>query len=205
MNVKKIVNDLFDENTYLIFNQDSVIVVDPGSNYEEMKKLIDKNNVKNVYVYLTHAHYDHMISVQNLQDDYDAPVFIHEQELAATQDPNLNGSVRFTREIVLDNVTTFKDELLIPGFDLKVYHVPGHTKGHTMLEVVDLKTLFTGDFIFKGDIGRTDLPTGNFKDIQKSLKHLMSLNHALLIYPGHYDNSSIRDEIKNNPYLKELK
>lgn len=205
MKVQKIVNDLFDENTYLIFNDDSVIVVDPGSNYDEMKKLIDKKKVEKIYLYLTHGHYDHMVSVPALQNEYQAPLYIHEDELALAQEPRLNGSVKLEHEIVLDNVTTFKDALKIPGFDLKVYHVPGHTQGHTMLEVKDLKALFTGDFLFKGDIGRTDLPTGNFQTMQKSLKILPKLGHSLVVYPGHYDNSTVGEELKNNPYLSEIK
>lgn len=205
MKVQKIVNDLFDENTYLIFNDDSVIVVDPGSNYHEMKKAIDKKKVKNVYLYLTHAHYDHMVSVSALQDEYQAPLYIHEEELALAQEPRLNLSVNFDHEIVLDNISTFKDELAIPGFALKVYHVPGHTQGHSMLEVKDIKGLFTGDFLFKGDIGRTDLPTGNFPTMQNSLKILPKLGHSLVVYPGHYDNSTVGEELKSNPYLSDLK
>lgn len=205
MKVQKIVNDLVDENTYLIFNDDSVIVVDPGSNYTQIKKAIDKKKIKKVYVYLTHAHYDHIVSVPALQADYQALVYIHEEELALAQEPRLNLSVNFDHNITLNNITTFKDELAIPGFDLHIYHVPGHTKGHTMLEVKDIKSLFTGDFLFKGDIGRTDLPTGDFSTMQNSLKILPTLGHSLIVYPGHYDNSTVGEELKNNPYLNDLK
>jgi hydroxyacylglutathione hydrolase len=204
MKVERIVNDLFDENTYLLFNKESVIVIDPGSNYNEIKKAIDDAHIKHVYLYLTHAHYDHITSAKKLQETYQAPILMHQDELALAQDPKLNLSHNYDEDIILENVQPFKDKVKIPGYDLSVYHVPGHTQGHSMLRVDEVNGLFTGDFIFKGDIGRTDLPTGDFKTMKKSLKVLQDLDPELVIYPGHYDSSTIAAELAHNPYLKEL-
>ncbi len=201
MKFEMIQNSFIDENTYIIYENDSCIIVDPGSDVAKVDAFIQEHDIKNVYIYLTHAHIDHIIGVPEIQERYNAPVYIYEPELEILENPRYTLANRVNETIKIENIITFKDELKIPGFNLKFHHVPGHTRGHTMLEVPKLNAIFTGDFVFQHEIGRCDLPTGSLKDMYSSLDYLITLNPELKLYPGHGPATTIKDEKKYNPYI----
>lgn len=201
MKLHRIVNSFIDENTYIIYENNSCIIVDPGSDVEKVFSFIEENKIDKVYIYLTHAHVDHIIGVKDIQDKYNAPVYLYEDELDLLKNPRSNLAKRMNLQIEINNVTTFKDKLEIPGFEIKFHHVPGHTSGHTMLEVNKLKAIFTGDFIFYHEIGRCDLPTSSISDMYNSLDYLITLNPELILYPGHGQSTTIKEEKKNNRYI----
>lgn len=201
MKVYKIVNSFIDENTYIIYENDSCIIVDPGSDVDKVFSFIEEHQLKKVYIYLTHAHVDHIIGVSAIQEKYNAPVYLYEDELDLLKNPRSNLAKRVNVDIDIKNVTTFKDKIEIPGFDIKFHHVPGHTSGHTMLEVSKLKAIFTGDFIFYREVGRCDLPTSNINDMYNSLDYLITLNPEFILYPGHGQSTTIKDEKMYNRYI----
>ena len=200
MKVETCLNSFIDENTYIISQDDTCIVVDPGSDFQKMARYIDDNNLKNVIVYLTHGHVDHIFSVKQFQEKYKSPVYTHIKELDLLSDPHKNMSDDYGNIKITDAIG-ITDTFDVPGFTLKVHHVPGHTHGHSMLEVEELHSLFTGDFVFRYEIGRCDLPTGSLKEMYQSLDMLKTMDNNLKIYPGHGPTSSVRDEIKNNRYM----
>ena len=201
MKVEIIVNSFIDENTYIIYENDTCIIVDPGSDFSRMVAFIEEKELKNINIYLTHSHFDHVLSVNDLVERYNCPVYTHEFELEALEKPNINMSSSFSKEIVIKGAIGIKDSLPISHFENVIYHVPGHTYGHSMLEIKKLNALFAGDFVFYHEIGRCDLPTGSLQDMYNSLDFLATLNPKLIIYPGHGQITNVAEEIKYNPYM----
>ncbi|MEG0364781.1 MAG: MBL fold metallo-hydrolase [Erysipelotrichales bacterium] len=198
MEVKKIVNDFIEENSFIIYQDNIAVVVDPGSNFDSMRDFLNSKNIEKVYVYLTHGHVDHIVSVPQFKEVYNAPVYTHKYELPLLEDTRLNMS----EGIVIDYAIGIEDYLEIPDFGkFRLYHTPGHTYGHSMLKVDELNALFTGDFIFKHEIGRCDLATGNIQEMFRSLEMIKLMDPNLNIYCGHGPDTTVGEEIAHNMYL----
>lgn len=198
---KRIVNSFIEENTYIIYKENVALIIDPGSDFSIIDAFLNENNIINVSIYLTHSHIDHILSCKKIMIKYNSKIYVYKDEISLLKDSKLNMSdyhdeklefdgIAIDNELVIDNLATFK-----------VYHVPGHTIGHSMLMVDELNALFTGDFVFKHEIGRCDLPTGSLKDMYQSLAFFKTFDKNIAIYPGHGDNSNVGDEIKHNPYI----
>lgn len=178
------------------------MIIDPGADFDIIQKNIKKDNIKPDFILNTHGHYDHIGSVKDLISYYKIPFYIHELEEPIISDPEKNLSSFFG-----ENELSLKTYNLISGTDYKYFadmgieiiNVPGHTPGSIMFKVNDF--LFTGDLLFKGAIGRTDLPGGNVEQIKKSLIKIKRMESKLMIYPGHGQISSLGYELKSNYYL----
>ena len=197
-------------NTYVIGKVGgNCIVVDIGSTSDEIYHYIDKHYEKVVAVLLTHAHFDHIRGLTKLlkhyRNRYDIPVYLSEEDVPLLPDPKINSSF-LLNESVQVNVTTTPvkdgDILNIKDFKIKVIHTPFHTKGSVCYLFEDDNALFTGDTLFKGGIGRTDLPYSEPEKVKESLMKITALPETLVIYPGHGPISRIEIEKKNNPYLR---
>ena len=203
--IKAILND-FAENTYIINEKDEAYIIDPGTNYPEIKEYIDKKKFKLLGILLTHGHFDHIIAVNDFVRDYDTNIYIHELERDFLFDPNLNLSgLTYKRFIVKDKskVITFNenDKLKIGNEAIRIILTPGHTRGSVCYKYKNF--LFSGDTLFKGGIGRTDLPTSNTLDIQKSLKNIIRIcSDNTIVYPGHGHFTTILNEKYENPFMK---
>ena len=203
--IKVIIND-YAENTYIINEKEKAYIIDPGTNYKEIKDYIDKKNFIIQGILLTHGHIDHIASVNDIVADYDTKIYIHELErdFLLNPDKNLSG-LAFKRFIVKNesSIITFRgDEKLKFGKEsIRVIFTPGHTKGSVCFKYK--KYLFSGDTLFKGSIGRSDLPTSNTLDIQKSIKYIIQVcSDNTIVYPGHGHFTTILDEKKENPFIK---
>ena len=201
MKFKKIENSYISENTYVIYEADTALIVDPGSNFEQIDQVLIDNEIKNINIYLTHGHVDHIKSVNDFVSKYNCPVYVYEDEIQLLESPTMNMSSKMGGDIVVKNAIGIKDTIDISGWDLKVYHVPGHTSGHSMLYVKKINALFTGDFIFLNEIGRCDLPTSSLDKMYESLDTLVNFDPKIEIYPGHGQATSIGYELKNNKYI----
>lgn len=199
MELISIANSSLDENTYIVYEDNIGLVIDPGSDFEIISEKIDKAYLKDIYIYLTHGHFDHMMSALKLAKKYNAPILAYKDEIKLIKDPELNMS-RFA-PIIIDKVEPVTDKLTMFDEDIIVYHTPGHTSGHSMLEVKSLNALFTGDFIFRREIGRCDLPTGSLKEMYASLRKLAKMDPTLKIYPGHGPATILGEEIAQNKYI----
>lgn len=171
-------------------------VVDAGWNTDEIIETAYNEKLKINKIILTHSHFDHVQKVSELIDKTEAGVYFHESEFEDIQKHINNNSAKI---IKLKN----NEEIKIGKTKIKIIHTPGHTKGAICL-LFDNK-LITGDTLFVGAIGRTDLPGGDSIKLFESLQKLKKLDDKTEIYPGHdYGEtpfSTIGDEKKNNPYF----
>ena len=197
MEIRTLTLGIYQTNTYLVINENDVIIIDPVSKADRIQSLL-KDNESIVGICLTHGHFDHIGAVDDLVNIYHCPVFIHEKDFELTQDPEKNYSQ--TKKIKLKSKITFYSDIMrVKSLDFEVLHTPGHTQGSVCLKFED--NLFTGDTLFKGSIGRTDLYSANPQEMKQSLRLLRSLNENYKIYPGHESATRLFDELKRNPDL----
>lgn len=197
MEIRTLTLGMYQTNTYCIVQDNKLIIIDPVSKADRIQSLIKENEIL-VGICLTHGHFDHIGAVDDLVDLYHCPVFIHNDDIDMTQDPDKNYSQ--TKKIKLKSkLTPYTDHMNVQSIEFEVYHTPGHTKGSVCLRFGT--HLFTGDTLFKGSIGRTDLFGGNAQEMKQSLRFIRSLNEDLTIYPGHEGITHLFDELKRNPYL----
>jgi hydroxyacylglutathione hydrolase len=190
------------------------IIVDPGMPdiSAEIELIVAEEGLKPVASLLTHGHLDHTFSIKALADGYGIPAYIHSEDrrfiaepagIHGTQFVQMLEGMSFAEPI---NTQTLRDsqELDLLGMKIKAIHAPGHTKGSLMFMIND-SILLSGDVLFAGSIGRTDLPTGSSSDMTNTLrKKVLTLDGEIRVLPGHGEETTIKYERKTNPYLKEL-
>ena len=191
------------------------IIVDPGMPdiSHEIQAIVAENNLKPVAALITHGHLDHTFSVKPLADGYGITSYIHSEDREYLLKPQGAHGAEFISAL---DAMTFEEPKetrnlrhgdLIEILDMKItaIHSPGHTKGSTMFSIND-QLLLSGDVLFAGSIGRTDLPSGSHEAMVKTLKtRVLPLSDDLRVLPGHGPGTTIKFERKNNPYLKELR
>jgi glyoxylase-like metal-dependent hydrolase (beta-lactamase superfamily II) len=192
MYVKKIINSYFETNSYIFEYNNSLFIIDPGS---DINKIINSlENKKLDYILLTHGHMDHIGSVKELIKLYNPKVY-----LSNLDKDYINGN------IILDpyfNKNNYNFEFIdYSNFNIdgiKIINTKGHSKGSVSIYLEKEGIIFTGDTLFKGSFGRFDFPLGNFKELKESINLLFSLDENVIIYPGHGENSLISIEKRQN-------
>ena len=190
------------------------IIVDPGMPdiSRDIEMIIEEHKLKPVAALLTHGHLDHTFSIKPLADGYQIPAYIHSEDRRFIADPlQLHGEQFATQLTLIDfaepvDVKELKNNSVLDlvGMKITAIHAPGHTRGSLMFTIND-ELLLSGDVLFAGSIGRTDLPTGSAKEMEESLrKKILPLSDDLRVLTGHGPETTIKFERKNNPYLKEL-
>ena len=181
-----------DTNCYIIFDQKSkeTMVIDPAGDVDKIVEIINVLQGKLKYIFLTHCHGDHIAGVTELKSKLGGKVLIHRDDSEGLNNKriNLTEFMNGLPEIEIDADSRLDDGDLIHLGDLefKVIHTPGHTKGGASLYLESQKLLFSGDTLFRGTWGRTDLPTSDFNQIMESItKKLMVLPDDTIVYPGH--------------------
>lgn len=195
-------------NCYIIVDEISkeAMVIDPASEHEKIIEMLEILGAKLKYIYLTHCHGDHTGAVVELQNKYGAKVLIERKESENLKNPavTLNYYIGIP-DIKLEEDSRIDDNDLIHLGDLefKVIHTPGHTGGSTSLYCKKENMVFTGDTMFRGTWGRTDLPTGSLVEIIDSITNkLLTLPEDTIVYPGHGKSSMIKEE---KPIYLELR
>jgi len=189
-------------------------VVDPGmpNVSEQLDEKLREFDLKPVAILVTHGHLDHTFSVQPLCDGYQIPAMIHSDDRELFLHPERAHGAEFISQLSgIDwlepkEVVELNDgqEFEIVGLNLKAIHAPGHTKGSTMF-LINNEALLSGDVLFAGSIGRTDLPGGSWDSMQRSLREkVLPLSDELQVLPGHGPETSIGRERKYNQFLLEL-
>ena len=173
-------------------------VIDPGDEPELIQEALEKEGVEVRYLLLTHGHYDHTTAVPALHRVYpQADIYIHQA------DANGAGSTFVPRTGEVDDLKLYDegDVIRLGDHEIQVLHTPGHSPGSVTLKVEDV--LFTGDTLFAGSCGRTDLRGGSYEQIMQSLKRLGELKGDFHVCPGHEATSTLERERRSNPFLME--
>lgn len=173
-------------------------VIDPGDEPELIQEALEKEGVEVRYLLLTHGHYDHTTAVPALHRVYpQADIYIHQA------DANGAGSTLFPLAGEVDDLKLYDegDVIRLGDHEIQVLHTPGHSPGSVTLKVEDV--LFTGDTLFAGSCGRTDLRGGSYEQIMQSLKRLGELKGDFRVCPGHEATSTLERERRSNPFLME--
>ncbi len=181
-------------------------VVDPADDADKILRQCQAEGIKIKYILLTHAHFDHMLALEELRKATGAPLALHKYDAESLLDPNRTYMAQFAgitepplaAEILLDD----GDILELGQTKLEVLHTPGHTVGSVCYKSGD--TIITGDTLFGGSIGRCDLYGGDEQTIMQSLKRLCQLDGDYTLYPGHGPITTLSHEREYNIYLKHL-
>jgi len=209
MKIQKFIFNLFQVNTYVIYDNDECIIIDPGNETsDEHKRLIDfieKNKLKPKFILNTHCHIDHVVGVNKLKNYFNIDFYANNKDqylidnleaVAKSYNINLSGIPTINRNI------SSKEKIKVGRSILDILEVPGHTPGHIAIFSQQEQFVLTGDVLFKDTIGRTDLPGGDLDQLMNSIvTQILPLGDEVLIYPGHGPNSKIGEERKNNPFL----
>lgn len=181
-------------------------LVDPGGMNQKLK-----NTLKEIggidAILLTHAHWDHIDGIQSVREIIGAtPIFCHSQEKQVLQNPDKNYSsiqgsgIRFEPDGFLENI-----DLFIQDSELQIIHTPGHTQGSVSIYWPENGSVLSGDLLFKGGVGRTDLPGGNQETLLSSIQNLVeTIPESTEVFPGHGPKTTLKEEMETNPYLKMI-
>lgn len=195
-------------NCYIVEDEETkeAMCVDPGGHADKIIEMIDILNAKLKYIYLTHCHADHIGAVMELKNKKGGKILIHRYDAEGLNDESINLSPYIDMgdiELEADSRIDDGDLIHVGNLEFKVIHTPGHTKGGTSLYCEKEGLLFSGDTLFRGTWGRTDLPTGSIDDIMNSIiKKLLILPDDTIVYPGHGKSTLIKEE---KPIYLELR
>lgn len=186
------------------------LIIDPGFETDlEAKtvlKEIDQRKLRVRYIVNTHGHHDHTSGNGIMKRSTGAPILIHEYDAPMLTDSTKNLSVLFGLRTAslppADQMLHDEDVVQVGDTALRVIHTPGHSRGSISLLGDD--AVFSGDTLFAGSIGRTDLPSSSYEEIMLSLKKLATLPDHIKVYPGHGPTSTIGEEKRHNPFLQNL-
>ena len=223
----------FAANCYLVAPApgEECVIIDPGQDAQPgIEELLDRYRLQPIAVLVTHGHVDHMWSVAPVCGAKGIPAYIHPDDRELLADPgkglDLLAQQRFLGGMTFsepDDVRALSDGEVVSlaGLDFTIGHTPGHTPGSVTFrsgtagsaegstaanaEGDDLDALFTGDLLFAGSIGRTDLPGGDYATILKSLARTLTLPDETIVLPGHGSQTTIGDERRTNPFLTGLR
>ncbi|MBO3747711.1 MBL fold metallo-hydrolase [Streptosporangiaceae bacterium NEAU-GS5] len=202
----------FQANCYVVAAEAGAecVVVDPGQNaVDGLDEIIAEHRLKPVAVLLTHGHIDHMWSVVPVCGAREIPALIHPEDRDLLSDPGKGLSAQ-TQQMIFGGRFTFTEPddvreladgetLELAGLEIVVDHRPGHTRGSVTFQVPDV--LFSGDLLFAGSIGRSDLPGGDPEEMTRSLAKTMTLPDSTTVLPGHGPQTTIGRERVSNPFL----
>lgn len=193
--IKTFICNPYEENCFIINKKacKKAVIIDPGcmpgKEQERVNNYLAENNLVPQAILLTHAHRDHIHGVADLQKKYGIPVYMHPKEEPA---------LKFESREIGDGET-----LELAEMKIEVITTPGHTPGGVCYLIRDEKVLFSGDTLFAGTIGRTDLPGGDYDALIVSIMDkLMGLDGDIEIFPGHARSSDIAEERTHNPFLQ---
>jgi hydroxyacylglutathione hydrolase len=198
------------ENTYIFRREgsDRALIVDPGDEADKLLGAVDALGVTLEGILLTHTHFDHVGAVAPVAKATGAEVWVPEAEKFVLDDimafvpwPGFGPFESYDAEHTLSG----GDRLELAGFEIDVLFTPGHSPGHVTFSIPSESAVFSGDVLFEGSVGRTDLPGGDWGTLLESIRGLVEgLPEETTVYPGHMGVTSLGAERAGNPFLAEL-
>jgi hydroxyacylglutathione hydrolase len=198
------------ENCFIARRDDSreAIVVDPGDEPERLQAAVDELDIDVKAILVTHTHFDHVGAVAQLARHTGAPVYCPELEKGVLADimsfvpwPGFGPFESYDA----DEVVSGGERLELAGFEIDVLFTPGHSPGHVTYSIPAEGAVFSGDVLFQGSVGRTDLPGGDTRTLMQTLAQLVdTLPDETRVFPGHMGLTTIGQERATNPFLREL-
>lgn len=212
MNIKRFENNPFGENTYIIWNQATLeaALVDPGMSNRAEENVVDRfiadNKLIVKAILLTHIHIDHTFGVDYARERYGAKVYANRDDEYLGQRRQQQAQMfHLPVKISPLNIDVFVDEetpLSLGDEKIVPLKAPGHSAGSLLYYVPDSHFILTGDVLFQGSIGRTDLPGGDYATLIRSIHaKILELPPTTTIYPGHGPSTTIAEELRYNPYI----
>ena len=199
----------FAANTHILYvSENEVIAFDLGQSSDSFSRYLTKNNLKLLAVFLTHGHFDHIRYINKIP--HNVPIYIHYSDLELISNSYKNCSKDFgiPFEYDLDIIPLDDMDIVeIKNYKIQIINTPFHTSGSSLYLIND-SALISGDTLFKGCIGRSDLPTSSPRLINDSLKKIIDIYLKygdMNVYPGHEENTTLKQEVERNLYLKNIK
>ena len=211
MNIQTFTFNPFQENTYVLYdNTKECIIIDPGCYTREEEALlanfINKNQLTPVKLINTHCHIDHILGNKFVCKKWNINLFTHKEELhllqASEEISKMYGFEDYNLSPMPKEYLNVEQKIKFGEISLEVLFCPGHSPGHICLFCKKNNILIAGDVIFKGSIGRTDLPGGDYKVLLESInKEIIRLPNETQIYSGHGPSTVLSEEKKHNPFI----
>lgn len=173
MKIERVVVGELEENCYILKNEGQALIVDPGSDFLRIKKQVGECRVLKILI--THHHFDHIGALSECLQNYPVEV--------------------------IDFTSYHEKEYRVGAFQFQLIPTPGHSSDSVSFYFPKERIMFVGDFVFKETIGRCDLPTGNDQEMKKSICKLVQYSSDIILYPGHGEATTIKNEKENNPYF----
>jgi len=205
MFLRRIVVGSFQANCYIIADEKKGegLIIDPGGDAGLILNVVKRNKLRIIYIIATHAHIDHIADAVVVKESTGAKFLLHSLDAPFLNDPNLNLSFFLDTPCTLpspDRLLQEGENLKIGDIEIKILHTPGHTPGSISLEAGEC--IFTGDTLFAQGVGRVDLPGGDFKALQMSIREkIFSLPDKTKVFPGHGPETFIAKEKRENPFV----
>ncbi|MEJ7824973.1 MAG: MBL fold metallo-hydrolase [Solirubrobacteraceae bacterium] len=208
MNVRMLTVGPVQENCFLVWEDGAAVIIDPGEEAPRLLEAIESEGLTLEAILLTHTHFDHVGAVAPLARATGAPVYCPEIEVPVLQDvmafvpwPGFGPFESWDPEHTVRGGETLE----LAGLTLDVVFTPGHSPGHVTYAVRGERALFSGDVLFKGSVGRVDLPGGDWPTLARSIATLLErYDDDTAVHPGHMGATTLGAERASNPYLAEL-
>ncbi len=210
LDVKTVTVGPVQENCFIVRREgsDKALIIDPGDEAEKILAVVDELGLDIEAILITHCHFDHIGAVAPVAKATGAPAYIHEVEKPVMAD--INSFVPFEQfgpfeDYEADETVKGGEKLNLAGLEIHVHHTPGHSPGHVTYSIPDEQAIFSGDLLFQGSVGRTDLPGGDWDTLIESIRELTEkLPEETKVYPGHMLVTDLGAERRTNPFLTEL-
>ena len=213
LKIKQFAFNFFEENTYLVWDSDSLlaIVIDPGMLFDKevlmFDNVVQQLGLKINLVVQTHLHLDHCFGANHIAQKYSVDIAAHPDDAVfgkTIADQCARFGIRADiQPVQISRPLHHGDIITVGNFAIEVRHLPGHSPGGLAFFSKEANTVFSGDSLFQGSIGRTDLAGGSFDDLREAIRsRLFTLPAETVVYPGHDEPTTIGKEMKGNPYFR---